>query len=531
VSALAGTWSLVRLALRRDRVLAPVWIAVFVVMAAVSAAATVDLYPTVASRVKVADAANATPSLVALYGRIYAPESLGAVAMWKMAGTGALLVAVLGIVIAVRHTRAEEEAGRLELVGAAAVGRFAALTAALVVAVATNLALGVLAAAGLVAAGLPAAGSVAFGLSWAGVGISFAAVGAVAAQVTRSARAATGIGVATLGVAFLLRAVGDSSAGRGLEGLSWLSPIGWGQRVQAFAGERWWVLLLSVAFAVTLTAVAYVLTAHRDLGSGLVPDRTGPPSAAPGMRSPLALAWRLQRGALFAWSAGFLVLGAVLGSIAANVGSLLDNPRVREAITQLGGVHVLSDAFLATEMGILGFVAAAYGVQAALRLRAEETTMRVEPLLAAATTRVRWAASHILVALAGTTVVLVAAGLGAGSAHAVQTGDAGQVGRVLAGALVQVPAAWVLTGIVVLAFGFAPRLAAAGWAFLVGFFLLGELGPLFKLDQLLLDLSPFIHVPRLPGAALTVGPLLWLTALTAGLIALGLAGFRRRDVG
>jgi len=531
VSALAGTWSLVRLALRRDRVLAPLWIAVFVVMAAFSAAATVDLYPTVASRVKVADAANGTPSLVALYGRIYAPESLGAVAMWKMAVTGALLVAVLGIVIAVRHTRAEEEAGRLELVGAAAVGRFAALTAGLIVAVATNLALGVLAAAGLVAAGLPAAGSIAFGLSWAGVGIAFAAVGAVAAQVTRSARAATGMGVTALGVAFLLRAVGDSSAGAGLGKLSWLSPIGWGQRVQAFAGERWWVLALPAAFAVALTAVAYLLAARRDLGSGLVPDRAGPPVGAPGLRSPLALAWRLQRGALLAWSTGFLVLGVVLGSIAANVGSLLDDPNVREMVTRLGGEKVLTDAFLAAEMSIFGFVAAAYGVQAALRLRSEEATTRAEPLLAAALTRVRWAASHVIVALAGTTVVLVAAGLGAGVAHAVQTGDAGQVGRVLAGALVQVPAAWVLTGIVVLAFGFAPRLVTVGWASLVAFFLLGELGPLFELDPRLLDLSPFVHVPKLPGAALAAGPLLWLTAVAAGLIAVGLAGFRRRDVG
>jgi len=166
MSVFTGTWPLVRLALRRDRLMLPLWIAVFVLVAGSSAKATVGLYPTVASRVIVADNANKAPSLVALYGRIYDTSSLGAVAMWKMAGFGTALVAVLALVTVVRHTRAEEEQGRLELVGAAAVGRLAALTAALIVAVSASLALGLLTAAALLGAGLPAAGSLAFGLAW-----------------------------------------------------------------------------------------------------------------------------------------------------------------------------------------------------------------------------------------------------------------------------------------------------------------------------------------------------------------------------
>jgi len=290
VSAFAGTGPLVRLALRRDRIVMPAWVAVFAGMATFSAAATLGMYPTVESRVQVADAANRSPSLVALYGRISASESLGAVAMWKMAGMGAVMVAILGIVLAVRHTRAEEENGRLELVGAAAVGRFAALTAALIAAVTANVALGVLTAAGLAAAGLPLGGSLAFGLVWAGVGVAFAAVGLVAAQVTRSARAATGIACAALAAFYLLRAVGDTSGDGLLSALSWLSPIGWGQRVQAYGGERWWVFVLLAAFVIALTGGAYLLVARRDLGSGLVPDRSGRPVASMRLRGPLALA-------------------------------------------------------------------------------------------------------------------------------------------------------------------------------------------------------------------------------------------------
>ena len=158
--------------------------------------------------------------------------------------------------------------------------------------------------------------------------------------------------------------------------------------------------------------------------------------------------------------------------------------------------------------------ASVYGVQAAMRLRSEETALRVEPLLATALGRIRWAWSHLAIALAGTATLLLAAGLSAGLAYAAQTGDIGQVGRVLGGALVQLPAAWVLTGIVVAAFGLAPRWIAIGWVALVAFVLLGEFGPLFKLNHMVMAISPFDHVPKLPGGALTVVPLLWLSGLS-----------------
>lgn len=528
---LVGTWGLVRLALRRDRTLLPVWIVVFVAMAASSAAATVDLYPTVESRVLAAESLNGTQSLVALYGRIYDPTSLGAISLWKMGGIGAIFVAVLAILIVVRHTRAEEEAGRLELVGSTVVGRFAPLTAALLVALGANLVLAVLTAFGLIAAGLPAGGSFAFGFAWAGVGIAFAAIAGVTAQLTRSARAATGIASAVLGFVYVLRAVGDTAGQTGPRWLTWLSPIGWGQQFRPYAGNRWWVLLITVGFALVVAADAYVLLARRDLGAGLVPDRPGPAAAASGLRSPLALAWRLQRGGLLGWAAAFALLGLVFGNIASHFGDFVSTPEVQDFITKLGGEKGLVDAYIRICLSVIGLAASAYGVQAAMRLRSEETAQRAETILATATGRIRWAWSHVAVAIFGTTVLIVVAGAGAGLAHGAQVHDMGEGFGVLGGALAQMPAACVLTGIVVLAFGLAPRLVAAGWVALVAFVLLGEFGSLFGFDQWVMDLSPFTHVPKIPGTSWSVTPLVVLTAVAALLIAAGLAGFRRRDVG
>jgi ABC-2 type transport system permease protein len=45
-----------------------------------------------------------------------------------------------------------------------------------------------------------------------------------------------------------------------------------------------------------------------------------------------------------------------------------------------------------------------------------------------------------------------------------------------------------------------------------------------------LDLSPFEHVPQLPAADFALAPLLWLCAVAAALIAVGLVAFRRRNV-
>lgn len=529
-NAFAGTKPLVRLALRRDRIMLPVWILVFFSFAASSAGASVGLYDTVESRIAFATSSNGNPATLALYGWIYDPTSLGAISLYKLVALGAAGVAVLTFMITVRHTRAEEETGRLELIGATVVGRYAPLTAALIVSVGSSIVLGVLSALGLMSAKLPAAGSFAFGFGWAAIGIVFAAVAAVAAQLTENARTARGIAGAALGVAFLIRAVGDATGSNGPTWVSWLSPLGWGAEMRPFAGDRWWVLLLPIVFAGLLTAGAFALVARRDLGAGLLPDRPGPARGSAGLGSPFGLAWRLQRGSLLGWSIAYVIAGLVFGGIASSVGDMASSDSAREMITKLGGQQGLTDAFMATEMGFLAMITAAFGIQAASRLRSEESALRAEPLLATATSRTRWAWSHIGFALAGGTVLLLVAGITAGLAYGATT-DLGQFGRIFGAALAQLPSAWVLTGIVVAAFGLLPEYTIAGWAALSAFVVIGFVGPILGLSQWLMDISPFTHTPKLPGTEFTATPLLWLTAVAVAGVAVGLTGLRRRDIG
>ena len=64
--SIVGAPRLLRLALRRDRVLLPVWMAALVLSSVSSVQATVDLYPDAASRAEGAAGINDNPALVAI---------------------------------------------------------------------------------------------------------------------------------------------------------------------------------------------------------------------------------------------------------------------------------------------------------------------------------------------------------------------------------------------------------------------------------------------------------------------------------
>ncbi len=531
MNALAGTGLLIRLAFRRDRVMMPAWIYLLTATAVGVAYSSRAAYGTLAKRLEFAATINKNPAMLALYGPVRDAHSVGSVSLWKAGGIATALVGVMAMIITVRHTRADEESGRLELVSAGVVGRYAALTASLVAALTCSTVLAVLVAAGLIALGLPAAGSVAFALGWLAVAAMFAAVAAVTAQLSTSSRVANGLALAVLGVAYLLRGVGDAGGGNGPAWLTWASPFGWVGHLDPYAGERWWVLALPAAFAAACAVAAFTLVGRRDVGAGLLPDRIGPAEAAASLRGPLTLAWRLQRGPLLAWACGFAVYAAVIGGVVDSAGDLVGGKAGRDILAKLSGPHELVNAFVNTGLSMMAFIASAYAVLAVLRLRTEETRGLAEPVLVTRVSRIAWAAGHVTIALAGSALLMGVTGLFLGLVHGVRAHDVGtQLPRVLGAALVQVPAVWVMAGIAVALFGVVPRLVAVAWGALGLFLLLGELGPLLELKQWAMDVSPYAHVPKLPGAAMRTTPVVALALVAAALIALGLAGLRRRDI-
>ncbi|RJO73502.1 ABC transporter permease [Nocardia panacis] len=521
----AGTWQLLRLYLRRDRVIFPLWVLAFAFLPAFYVASTKKAYSTPIDLDKYAKTIEDTPALVAMYGNLYSHD-LGPLALWK-AGPYFAFIGVATILTVIRHTRVEEETGRAELVGATSIGRYAGLTAVLIM---TTVGCGLVAlfgTMGLKGSGLPGSGSLAFAGTLGLSGLLWSGVGAVAAQVSAGARTARGIALGALAAAFALRAIGD--AGNGV--LSWFSPLGWCLQVRAFGGERWWVMLLLVATAVIGVTAAYWLLQDRDTGSGLVAERPGPPRADAALSGPAGLAWRLQRGSLLGWAIGFLLYGLLMGGVVNSVGDMLSEGAVHDVVTRMGGTDALKDAFITLAMGMLAIGSAAYSLSATMRLHEEESSERAEATLAGAVSRPRYAASHLGFALLGPALLLVIAAVAIGVMYGFADGDmAGKLAKTLGAALVQLPAVWVLTGVATAIYGLAPKYTQVAWGVLSLVLVIYFLGALNGLPQWVVDLVPFTHVPKVPGSALQVAPLLWLLAVAAALLGMGIVAFRRRDL-
>lgn len=525
MNAFAGTGSLLRLILRRDRVVAPLWTVLLGLAPLLYAASFQNLYPTAADRQAFYLGTLDTEAEAALVGPIFGSD-LGALIAWR-AGLLLTLVPLAAIVTVIRHTRSEEDAGRTELIGSSAVGRHAGLAAAMSMAGGAVVVTGLLSGISLWVYGLPAAGSLAFGLSLAVVGLVFGGVAALSAQLTAGARAARGNALGVLAAAFVLRALGDAGSGV----LSWVSPIGWSAQMRPFAVERWWPALLSVSAASLALAAAFAIADRRDLGSGVFSQRPGRAGALPGLSGPVSLGWRLSRATTLGWTVGLGLFGVAIGSAANGIESQLgSSAAVTDALRNFGG-STATQSFLAAVLSIVGIVVTAYAVAAVLRLHSEEDAGHAEMVLATAVSRGRWMAGALVPAAFGSAWLLAVCGLTIGVSYGLAAGEgAAAVPSILGGAMAQLPAVWLVAAIGVAAFGIVPQLSASVWAVLAGFVTLGQVGAVLGWPQWLLDVSPFTHLPRLPGGVVSVTPLLTVTAVAIVIAAVGVGQAHRRDL-
>lgn len=529
VRPLAGFPALYRFGLRRERLPLLAWTYAIVVSVAATAFTFRNLYPNPAERLQFAESLRSNPVFTVITGPVWS-SSIGGLTAWRMGLLGSVLAALAGIFTVIRRTRSEEESGRAELLASTPVGRGAALAAALACAASALLAIAALTAAVCVLAGEPLGGALLLGAVIAGPGLVFSGVAAVTAQVFDSARAAMGAAGALLGVSFAIRAVADSGASQ-WQWLRWFSPLGWAEEVRAFAGNRVWVVALLVLLALLVMVLAFNLLARRDIGLSLLPARPGPATGR--LHAVGQLAARSLRGTALAWCLALLLYGAVNGAIVDSADSLLSGSAgMRDAVTQLGGAEVLTQAVLSAVGTVTGLLAAIAAIGIVGRLGTEENSGRAELLLSAAVSRARLQGSYLLPMLLIPAVALTLSGLACGLVHGVRTeGSFGPAFRAGWQAMaVQIPVAWTFGALAALLHALRPTWWPAIWAVFAACVLLTLIGPSLQAPQWLLNLSPLTHVTgaavsRIPWTA--VGVLLAGTAL--GLVA-AVAAFRRRDL-
>ena len=341
-------------------------------------------------------------------------------------------------------------------------------------------------------------------------GLLLTAVTLVAAQVTENTRVVYGIGGLVLGVAFVVRAVGDIGDGT----VSWLSPIGWAQKTRPYAGEVWWPFVIIIA---TTALLAWRRRRRCHVTAISAPASLRPAcgraSAAPSLGSPVGLATRIRRGAFIGWGAGLVVLAVAYGSITDSINEFVKDNKSLSDIVAAQGQGTIVEQYLAMSFRILALVSAAFAIQAVQRIRSEETNTHAELVLATAVSRIRFAASHVVMSFGGTLVILALVGAGFGVSDAIVTGDPDAIRQSFVGMILFAPAVWLLAAFTIALIGTVPRASAWSWALLGVCFVIGFFGQLLGLPQWVEDLSPFQHVPQYPAATLTVLPLAVLVAI------------------
>ena len=519
-SGWTGVGSLVRLALRRDRVRLSVWVSSLTLMMVYAPNAIKLAYPEEAQRQARVNILK-TPAAMIMGGPMFGGNEtdLGAMMANELMLTLIVATSILSILTVIRHTRAEEESGAAELVMSSVVGRFARTHAALIVVGGVNAVLAVTMTLAMAATGFAVVDTAAMCFGITGVATVFGALAAVTAQLWRQARTATGAAMAALALAALVRGIGDVIDNSG-SALSWFSPIAWAQQMRAFVDVRWWPLVLLVALALGLATLAAVLESRRQYDDGIIASSGEHPDAHT-IKSVLGLHLTLQRGQTIGWSVGLFLGGLALGSMTK---SLLDAAEGNELLQRVLGQQG-TDSVYKTMTQFLAAATTAYVVGAVLRVLSDEEKGLGEVVLAGAVSRWRWLLTAVAAALIGSTVLMFFAGLGNGLGAGIALGEPQTIVRLTVAGLAFVPAMAVLAGIAALAV--ALRHTWIGWLAVTFVVISLYLGALLRLPHWLIDLSPVGRTTApmdYPLLTLTV-----MVVIAAALTVVAGAIYRRRD--
>lgn len=529
--------TLVRFRLRRERIITPVWVLVIAASVLFVAAALADTYGTHDLRVSVIGVIGTDPTVLALRG---APDgaSAGSFFMMEIGSYLLLLAAFMNTFLAVRHTRADEEQGRSDLVVATRAGRGSSTLATVIVAVIANVLVGVFSALAAMAAGYDGAGSVVLGWALATTGIAFFGIGLLSAQIFSTSRGANGWAVAAIGVLWVLNSAGNAASRISADRLHatpgaavWFTPIGWALRTRPFTANEWWPGLLSVGLAVVLVVVAFVLQSVRDTSAGLIAPRAGRATASSALRGPLGLAWRLQRGSIIGWGIGAVVAAFLVGGLGKTLQDVAaGNPDVSKVIKNMAvGSGTVFDAFVGVMMGLVGLLVAGAAIQTAMRLRQEEAGSTAETVLATPVSRLRWYLSYVVLALVASLVILGVSGLLAGLA--LSNIDTGLIGQAFALALGQLPAVAVYLAITAVVFALVPRATiAVGWTVFGLGVIVGEFGSLLGLPEWLRDLAPSSNTATAPLEHADWSGTWIMALIVVVVVAAGAWAFSRRGI-
>ena len=459
----------------------------------------------------------------AVFGAVTSSGMGGAIwaEMWMFL---TIMLAIGCIFLVTRTNRADEEQGRTELLRSRPISRQAGLAATVIVMV-------VLLA--LIAGGVALAfivnevdtkgggvnTSLLMGASISGVALAGVGIALVVNQITVTSRQANAVSLAVLGGFYAIRAIGDLKETK----LTWLSPIGWGEKMDPWGNNLWWPLALLTGFFLLCAVIAFWLQVRRDYGSGIILSESGPEHATGWITGELRLTLHLGRTTAIAWIVGLLLWGLLIGSI------LNDMKGLSEQLAPISGGASL-DSTIALWVRLTALIVAALVAQQILTLTADEERGLLEARLATSISRLRVLAARLTFTALLVIIALIASGLIMGVIYGTTISDMEWVGKLTIAALAYLPSLAVVAGFAVFCFGWISRISTpVTWAFVGVAWIISMIGNMLKIPQDILDIIPFT-APDLPATDPTIQVILMTCAVAIALLLVGYVGFRKRGI-
>jgi ABC-2 type transport system permease protein len=508
----------------------------FLVLAGVATA-----YPTQAARDELARLANSLgPAAQGIASKPVNVGTMGGYVEWKYGAVFVLVAAFWSILVLTGTLAGEARRGSLDVVTASplsrrriAVEKVAAhvtLMSIVVVVSAFCARLGGTAFAKLPGDEIPWQAAVGFAL-W--IGLMALAFGGLAFALAQFLGRAAGAWIA----GFILVAGPVLNNYRtlvpGFGGVADVTPWAWTADHLPLAGRYDWASLVPVAgVAAILILIGIEAFARRDIGASSTIRTPRLPSVAVGLRGPVGRSFGERLPVALAWGLGLGVFGLIM---AAGSRSLADqfatSPDLAKTLRNVFPGFDLTSAggFLALIVQMLFIVAGFAAMALVSGWAADETSGRLEMLLASPLSRRSWAIRSGLGVLAAialmTAVIAVCIGVGASAGSDALTPMAGTLALGLFAA--------ALAGV-----GFAvggllrPSLAAPVVAVVVvATYLIDLLVPALRLPDWVHQLALTAHLGQPMTGTWDATGVVACLVLAVGGLALGGLGFARRDIG
>jgi ABC-2 type transport system permease protein len=524
-NTLAGFGKYFRFTLRHNIVRYLVWIAVIVFLIAYVGVFYKSTFDTQAKLDEFA-AIGSAPGMVAMVGKIGCMATIGG-AVWTKIWMFSALTLGIGMVFQVtKGARADEENGRTELFRSRSFGIHSTLASVVSGTLLLCAVIGILTALASIALkldppGTGVTGSFILGLSVTAIGWLGVGIGALTNQLSASASIANSSGSIIIMVFYCMRMIGDMGSD---DTLTWISPIGWGEKMEPWAYNRGWLIIPFLLLTATLIAIAFVIEARRDYGSGVLKDKKGKSKATPLMCRSWGLILHLYKGSIIGWSIGIIISGLMFGSVVNSMLSLLADAD----IPMLKGSGI--DALMGLLLCFIGLVSVVLPMLIMTGLRSDEAKGLLELQLSGGISRSRMMLERFIVGTVVTALLLVLGGASFGLSYGAATNDMSQVGRLAIDALIYLPGIMAITSVVALLFGFIPRATISITWFIYGLMYFAVLlSDALKIPQWVLNIMPFIGTPRVPYQDFNASVFGYLAAAIA-FVALGMIALRNRDV-